>query len=60
MKYLSALLLGFGLVLPSPAAPTLAQARQRWLHGNYREAQALYETLTKEPGTRDAARRRSM
>ena len=26
------------------AGPTLAEARQRWLHGNYAEARALYET----------------
>ncbi|HEV3117746.1 MAG TPA: tetratricopeptide repeat protein [Gemmataceae bacterium] len=35
------------------AAPTLAEARQRWLHGNYAEARALYETLAKEALGRD-------
>jgi hypothetical protein len=29
--------------------PSLKEARQRWLHGNYKEAQALYETLAKDP-----------
>jgi len=41
--------------LPALAAePTLAEARQRWLHGNYEEARALYEALSKEPAGRDA------
>ena len=30
-------------------APTLKEARQRWLHGNYAEARSLYEKLVKEP-----------
>src|SRR5205823_11782904 len=35
------------------AGPTLAEARQRWLHGNYAEARALYEKLAKEAAGRD-------
>src|SRR5438309_1069725 len=42
----------FGLLflsLPGYAVgPTLAEARQRWLRGNYEEARALYETLAKD------------
>src|SRR5262245_22811985 len=35
---------------PSPREPSrLQEARQRWLHGNYEEARALFETLTKDP-----------
>jgi tetratricopeptide (TPR) repeat protein len=30
--------------------PTLREARQRWLHGNYEEARARYEELAKHPG----------
>jgi tetratricopeptide (TPR) repeat protein len=37
------------------AAPTLADARQRWLKGNYDEAQTLYEDLVKSPKTRSPA-----
>jgi len=43
------------VALPSlvPAAPpTLKEARQRWLHGNYEEARALYEELAKDAKTR--------
>ena len=51
-----ALFIGLSFVPPMrAAAQTLAQARQRWLHGNYRSAQALYETLLKEPSSHDAA-----
>src|SRR5262245_39805989 len=35
--------------------PTLADARQRWLHGNYEEARAQYEILAKEAKHRDEA-----
>jgi hypothetical protein len=28
--------------------PTLKEARQRWLHGNYEEARSLYETLAQD------------
>jgi tetratricopeptide (TPR) repeat protein len=36
-------------------APTLKEARQRWLRGNYDEARALYETLRKDPQQETAA-----
>jgi tetratricopeptide (TPR) repeat protein len=36
-------------------AGTLSDARQRWLHGNYEEARALYEQLAQEPAHRAAA-----
>lgn len=29
--------------------PTLREARQRWLHGNYEEARSIYEALAKDP-----------
>src|SRR5262245_41679301 len=35
--------------------PTLQSARQRWLRGNYEEARAQFETLTKDPKQRVAA-----
>jgi tetratricopeptide (TPR) repeat protein len=37
------------------AAPTLKEARERWLHGNYGEARELYETLAKDAKLRPAA-----
>jgi tetratricopeptide (TPR) repeat protein len=37
-------------VLACAQGPTLQEARQRWLHGNYAEAAALYETLAKDAG----------
>jgi cellulose synthase operon protein C len=36
-------------------APTLADARKRWLKGNYEEAQEMYEQLVKDAKTRNAA-----
>jgi tetratricopeptide (TPR) repeat protein len=46
MKYLRACLLAVGLGLPAAsAAPTLQEARTRWLHGNYEEARELYDAL---------------
>jgi cellulose synthase operon protein C len=57
MKYLlrAGLLL---LALPTfvlADGPRLEDARQRWLHGNYDEAQELYETLARDAKTRTAA-----
>src|SRR5438874_1740227 len=37
----------------SAAGPTLAEARQRLLRGNYEEARVLYETLARESESRD-------
>jgi tetratricopeptide (TPR) repeat protein len=40
------------LVLCTPAladTPSLTEARQRWLHGNYEEARELYQTAAKDP-----------
>jgi tetratricopeptide (TPR) repeat protein len=34
------------------AEPTLKEARQRWLHGNYEEARSLYEALARDARTR--------
>jgi tetratricopeptide (TPR) repeat protein len=36
-------------------APTLKEARQRWLHGNYEEARSLYEALAKDAKQRTPA-----
>jgi tetratricopeptide (TPR) repeat protein len=44
-----------GLCPVRAAGPTLAEARQRWLRGNYEEARAKYETLLKGPKSRAAA-----
>jgi tetratricopeptide (TPR) repeat protein len=47
------------LVLAAPLAaaegPTLKEARQRWLHGNYEEARSLYEELARDAKTRAPA-----
>ena len=46
--------LALACVLPGAAAePNLPEARQRWLHGNYEEARALYEAILKEPAGRE-------
>jgi tetratricopeptide (TPR) repeat protein len=55
-KQLSAVLLvlcAFAPVLAAP--PTLKEARQRWLKGNYAEAQEAYEALIKNAKTRAEA-----
>src|SRR5262249_28453371 len=45
-----------GLALPGPAAePTLAEARQRWLRGNFEEARTAYRTLLAQEQFRVAA-----
>lgn len=36
-------------------SPKLAEARQRWLRGNYDEARALYKNLAEDPKQRDPA-----
>jgi tetratricopeptide (TPR) repeat protein len=49
MKSLFACLLVLGLGAPTLADDAkLAEARQRWLRGNYEEARALYEGLAKD------------
>ncbi|HEV3256806.1 MAG TPA: tetratricopeptide repeat protein [Gemmataceae bacterium] len=54
MKYFGACLLALGLAFPALAeGPTLTQARQRWLHGNYQEARDLYLALAKQAGHKD-------
>jgi len=55
--HLAACLLLVGLTATAAAEPTLKDARERWLKGNYAEAQELYEDLAKvkEPGPRAAA-----
>jgi tetratricopeptide (TPR) repeat protein len=35
--------------------PTLKEARQRWLHGNYEEARALYEEIARDAKARATA-----
>jgi tetratricopeptide (TPR) repeat protein len=49
------LLCATSLVTGAPAPPTLQEARQRWLKGNYEEAQELYEKLLADARTRPAA-----
>ena len=63
---LSAVAAGFGIApqapgggpaaLPSPVAsrPLLQEARERWLHGNYEEALALYQQLAGDAGQKMA------
>jgi tetratricopeptide (TPR) repeat protein len=43
------------LPLAVAAPPTLKEARQRWLSGNYGEARELFETLAKDAKLRPAA-----
>ncbi len=55
-KHLSAsLFLLVFLPMAVAAPPTLQEARQRWLSGNYGEAREMFETLTKEAKLRPAA-----
>ncbi len=44
-----------GAALASAASPSLKEARQRWLHGNYGEAREQYEALAKDAKLRPAA-----
>src|SRR5258707_15861951 len=56
MRYLDSCLLLLGLAAPALAqGPTLKEARQRWLRGNYEEARSHYETLVKDPKQKAAA-----
>src|SRR5438067_10672635 len=52
-----ALLFFVSLTAAAPAAegPTLKDARQRWLKGNYEEAKAQYETLAKDAKLKNEA-----
>ena len=55
MKYFGACLLVLGVAFAALAdGPTLKQARQRWLHGNYREARDLYLELARRGGQAEA------
>jgi Flp pilus assembly protein TadD len=54
-KYLGACLLLLSGAAALPAAPTLKEARLRWLKGNYEEAQSAYEDLAKNAKTRGPA-----
>lgn len=45
----------FCFLPPAVAAPTLKEARERWLRGNYGEARELYETLAQDAKLRAAA-----
>jgi tetratricopeptide (TPR) repeat protein len=53
-RSLSAVVL-FLVVLPATAAPSLKDARQLWLQGNYGQAQDAYEVLLKDAKTAPAA-----
>lgn len=56
MKHLGGWFLVLAIVSPIAAAETtLSQARERWLKGNYEQAQSMYEELAKDPKQRDAA-----
>jgi tetratricopeptide (TPR) repeat protein len=56
MRYLCALLaIVCGAALVRGDGPTLQEARQRLLRGNYAEARALYEGLAKDPQFKVAA-----
>lgn len=51
-KLLVSYLLVLGEVMAAHAEPTLKEARQRWLRGNYEEALEQYQQLGKNPTTR--------
>ena len=56
MPSIRACLILLGVVVAVPAAePSLKEARQRWLHGNYDEARELYQELAKDAATKAAA-----
>jgi tetratricopeptide (TPR) repeat protein len=56
MKHITAIVVVLGLTVDAPADDAkLAEARVRWLRGNYDEARTLYEGLAKDAKTRDAA-----
>src|SRR5215469_15243009 len=55
MRLLAASFLFAALVPPATAGPTLKDARERWLHGNYDEARELYQELAKDSKTGAAA-----
>jgi tetratricopeptide (TPR) repeat protein len=54
-RYLGACLFVVCTAASLPAAPSLQEARQRWLHGNYAEAREQYEKLLEDARTREAA-----
>src|SRR5436309_10634276 len=55
-SHLGAVLAVLAVIVSARAAePTLKEARQRWLRGNYEEAHAHYEALLKEPKNKSAA-----
>src|SRR5438874_1971507 len=55
-NYLSLALLVAGAVAGSAAdAPSLKDARLRWLKGDYEESLAVYEDLAKDPKVKTAA-----
>jgi tetratricopeptide (TPR) repeat protein len=51
-KLLSACLLILAFATTTAAAPSLKEARLRWLKGNYEEAQSMFEELAKNPKER--------
>jgi tetratricopeptide (TPR) repeat protein len=56
MKHLCACLWALAVAGPVLAAgPTLKEARERWLHGNYEEARGKYEALGQDPKQKAAA-----
>jgi tetratricopeptide (TPR) repeat protein len=54
-RSLLACLLVLGLASSAPSAPSLKDARERWLRGNLGEAQTQYQALLADPTTRPAA-----
>jgi tetratricopeptide (TPR) repeat protein len=56
MKHLWSGLVLIGLAAPAVAdGPSLTDARQRWLRGNYEEAREQFEALRRQPATQAAA-----
>src|SRR5260370_10194441 len=56
MRYASTGLMLLTLIAPALADDSpLAEARRRWLHGNYEEAKTSFERLLKDSSTHNAA-----
>ncbi|HLJ98210.1 MAG TPA: tetratricopeptide repeat protein [Gemmataceae bacterium] len=51
----AAVLLILSISLARADGPSLKEARQRWLHGNYQEARTLYEALAREDQQKPSA-----
>src|SRR5262245_27784751 len=54
-RFFAVLLISCAATPAVAEGPTLKEAQQRWLRGNYEEARAQYEALAKEPKQKSPA-----